>query len=152
MNLIMNKKTFDINNIYCVNKSKKTIIPNNQIQNIFYSNELFTNSTIILKIPVDDVFLIENFNKYRVVFNTNLNSDVIKYIQLIEEGILNLLGKNLTIEPTLTNEFNAGEIKLINTSNNSLYRNYSTFNLCIKITGIWFNKTTKGLNYKILYM
>jgi len=148
----MNKSTFDTNNIYYGKKCKNTIIPDSHFQNIFYSNGIFVNTAPTIKIRLRQVFLNESFNKYKLMFNKELNSGIIQYINDIERNILERFEDKLSIDYSLTNDLKSDNIRLINITEQSLDRVYNTLDICIKITGIWFNKKEKGLNYKFIYM
>lgn len=149
MNLILTKDTICNTNFHYGKKMNNTIIPNSYFHNLYYYDENIEINNIYLKLDITDITIDEYFNKYKCRFNINKNMHLIELITNIEDSILtNFQGdKDLIKDSKLSKQFYNGEIKFNSQKN---IKKFTSIQLLLKISGVWYNKTTKGLIFKFL--
>jgi hypothetical protein len=175
MNIILDTKNFDIENVQLLDKKNNIITEGNFIK-IIYSNSHFTMSGVYLYFPIQ----LNNIKNNIGYFNYNENKNTIDKIIEIETSILNIyLGDKLTEykKMSIGLHLKNGTIKL-NTMDFSktpdsykttVHRHSEFANLLtkqnyqprthiidtkkcefiIKLSGIWENQNTVGITHKI---
>ena len=145
MNLVQQLNQYNIKNVFYSEPIKNNIITDSNFIRIIYSTSYICLNGITIHIPFININIEKYFNKYKCIFNTTLNNELIEQLKNIEYDLLNMyLIKNKIPQYKITEQVQNG---IIHVYSNNLKKN----NLYIlKISGIWFNDTTYGLTYKFI--
>jgi hypothetical protein len=150
MNFAIKINEYNINNIF-FNEQTKNNVDTNFIRFI-YSSNLYSLNGISLLFEIKNLKYDRLFNhKYKYLFNTHENIEIINFIKNMEYDIISQFSSHsfhLHKHPQfkLTDQFTKGELKFIkNEENNNIYSFF-----IIKISGIWSSNDFYGLTYKIL--
>jgi hypothetical protein len=146
MNLVTNLTQYDVNCVYFSEPKINTIMKNSNFIKIYYSTSKFILNGIYVNIPLmckqcND----NNTNKYIYELNLLENLEIIEKIKNLEFEILTRVGilhKNL--ECKLYEKLMTGQIKIFANEYKKQYENVT-----IKISGVWENNCSYGLNFKI---
>lgn len=150
MNVILDIKDFNINNVFFFEKIKNNIIFNGFFIKLIYSTSYYALNSIILVIEIFDINYENNFNKTKCIFETKSNIKLIEKIKEIEYQIL----KKINIEKTpiykLYESIKNGYIKIFNYSQQNTINGekYTSKKLTLKISGLWISENNYGLSYK----
>jgi len=141
MNLVINLDQYDSKNVYFSESIKNTILNNSNFIKAYYSTQKFVLNGIYLYVPL--LIYQNQMNMY--FFNPILENNLIEKIREIENSILERVGIiNKECEHCLYEKILTGRIKV----NTKFYEN--EFNgIMIKISGVWENEYSYGLNFKI---
>jgi len=121
---------------------------NSKFIKITYSTEDVMLSGIYLSLPIKYSKYEDFYKKTRVIYDTQLNYQLLNDIYEIETMILNKYSNNSkTQKRSLRNSLNTGVIKYYSMDNKP-YNNNKVF--ILKISGIWENDTEYGITYKIM--
>ncbi len=145
MNIALNMKQFDINNIYFCDPIKNNVVNEGLFIRLIYSTDFFVTNGINLFVPLYDVVVEKFYNKYKCTFNLINNKNIIENIIQIEENILkNINIKNKIIKKSIYEQLRIGNIKIF--SENIDKTNIYLF--ILKISGIWETETHIGVTFK----
>jgi hypothetical protein len=145
MNIALNMKQFDINNIYFCDPIKNNVVNEGLFIRLIYSTDFFVTNGINLFVPLYDVVVEKFYNKYKCTFNLINNKNIIENIIQIEENILkNINIKNKIIKKSIYEQLRIGNIKIF--SENIDKTNIYLF--ILKISGIWETDTHIGVTFK----
>ena len=113
MNIVISHEDFDINNIFYKQAIKNTILNEGNFIRIIYSTDIcsFNGICMHFKMPID--YIDKTFNKYKCVFNIDLNAKIIENISTIERNIIskyNLLNRQPTYR--VSEQLRNGKIKV----------------------------------------
>lgn len=150
MNIVIPHEEFDINNIFYERAVKNTILNDGNFIRIIYSTDIccFSGICMHFKMPID--YIDKSFNKYKCVFNIDLNAKIIENISTIERNIIskyNLLNRQPTYR--VSEQLQNGKIKVTRLNKSETNSEQLTaFN--IKISGLWCNEEEYGLTYKFI--
>ena len=151
MNIAVPINEFNINNVFFQESIKNTIMDNSQFSRLVYSSEIFVGSGICIdfNIPISNID--KSFNKYKCIFDNQVNYKLIQTITKIENEILskcNFTDKipMFRISEQLKNDYI--KVAIINNVNIGSYLQNIRF--IIKISGIWSNEVEYGLTYKFI--
>ena len=145
MNIALNMKQFDINNIYFCDPIKNNVVNEGLFIRLIYSTDFFVTNGINLFVPLYDVIVEKFYNKYKCTFNLINNKNIIENIIQIEENILkNINIKNKIIKKSIYEQLRIGNIKIF--SENIDKTNIYLF--ILKISGIWETETHIGVTFK----
>jgi uncharacterized membrane protein YukC len=145
MNIALNMKQFDINNIYFCDPIKNNVVNEGLFIRLIYSTDFFVTNGINLFLPLYDVVVEKFYNKYKCTFNLINNKNIIENIIQIEENILkNINIKNKIIKKSIYEQLRIGNIKIF--SENIDKTNIYLF--ILKISGIWETDTHIGVTFK----
>jgi len=145
MNIVLNMKQFDINNIYFCDPIKNNVVNEGIFIRLIYSTDFFVTNGINLFLPLYDVVVEKFYNKYKCTFNLINNKNIIENIIQIEENILkNINIKNKIIKKSIYEQLRIGNIKIF--SENIDKTNIYLF--ILKISGIWETDTHIGVTFK----
>jgi uncharacterized membrane protein YukC len=145
MNIALNMKQFDINNIYFCDPIKNNVVNEGLFIRLIYSTDFFVTNGINLFVPLYDVIVEKFYNKYKCTFNLINNKNIIENIIQIEENILkNINIKNKIIKKSIYEQLRIGNIKIF--SENIDKTNIYLF--ILKISGIWETDTHIGVTFK----
>jgi hypothetical protein len=138
---------FNINSIFYQERINNNVMENSKFIRIIYSNTLFTLNGIFINFNLKLVTIEKCFNKYKCIFDTNVNNETILSLSNTEKYILqkiNIKDKRpvYKISEILHNGF-------IKSFNNSIC-NEDKNQFVIKIYGIWENNYEYGLTYKFI--
>lgn len=148
---------FHENNIFICDPIKNSIIQSSLFYKIIYSNKLISMNGIFIIFNLNNVTNIKK--KFLFKFEDNIN--IINYLSIIEEKILNLINnkkvKLTKIADNLTNGFityntdfyfnNHNDILLSNDISNKFY---DVKKFILKISGIWETKENIGITFKFI--
>lgn len=149
MNLILTKDTICNKNFYYGKKLNNTIIPNSYFHNLYYYDENVEINNIYFKLDITDITIDEYFNKYKCKFDVNKNIHLIELIMKIEDSILTNFQREKTLikDSKLSKQFYDGEIKF---NSQKKIKKSTSIQLLLKMSGVWYNKTTKGIIFKFM--
>jgi len=125
MNILIDIKTFSLNNIFFNDAIKNTVINDSSFIRIIYSNKEFVLNGIFFRIDLSDC-----------------NVNFLKQIDNIEKNILNNYNNNKHHNCKIIDQINY----IINKSNN----NHKNYNYILKISGIWETNSMIGVTYKFI--
>jgi hypothetical protein len=151
MNIAVPINEFKINNIYFLDAIKNTIMDNSRFSRIIYSNEFFTGNGIYIEFNMPLLNIDKSFNKYKCIFDSKTNYNLIETITKIENQIIskyNITNKipMFRISEQLKNDY----IKVTIINNISVDTYLQNIKFIIKISGIWSNELEYGLTYKFI--
>jgi hypothetical protein len=151
MNIAVPINEFKINNIFFLDAIKNTIMDNSRFSRIIYSNEFFTGNGIYIEFNMPLLNIDKSFNKYKCIFDSKTNYNLIETITKIENQIIskyNFTNKipMFRISEQLKNNYI--KVTIINNINVDTYLQNIKF--IIKISGIWSNELEYGLTYKFI--
>lgn len=148
MNVILSSNQFNKSSIYYDEPIQNIIMDNSKFIKITYSTEDVMLSGIYLSLPIKYSKYEDFYKKTRVIYDTQLNYQLLNDIYEIETMILNKYSNNSkTQKRSLRNSLNTGVIKYYSMDNKP-YNNNKVF--ILKISGIWENDTEYGITYKIM--
>jgi len=148
MNVILSSNQFNKSSIYYDEPIQNIIMDNSKFIKITYSTEDVMLSGIYLSLPIKYSKYEDFYKKTRVIYDTQLNYQLLNDIYEIETMILNKYSNNSkTQKRSLRNSLNTGVIKYFSMDNKP-YNNNKVF--ILKISGIWENDTEYGITYKIM--
>ena len=138
---------FNINSIFYQERINNNVMENSKFIRIIYSNTLFTLNGIFINFNLKLVTIEKCFNKYKCIFDTNVNNETMLSLSNAEKFILqkiNIKDKRpvYKISEILHNGF-------IKSFNNSIC-NEDKNQFVVKIYGIWENNYEYGLTYKFI--
>lgn len=154
MLLIINENQFNNNYIEYGERNKNNIINNSYFYSISYVNQLFSIQYLYIEFTLNNIFIEEYYNKYKINIKDN-NTNTLNFIKQLETQILNKFSKNITKKykkcKKLNEQIEKNNIKGI--SNKKIKNSfYSSLDCLIKISGIWEHNDEIGLIYKILIL
>lgn len=151
MNIAVPINEFNINNVFFQDSIKNTIMDNSQFSRLVYSSEIFVGSGICIdfNIPISNID--KSFNKYKCIFDNQVNYKLIQTITKIENEILskcNFTDKipMFRISEQLKNDY----IKVAIINNVNIVSYLQNLRFIIKISGLWSNEMEYGLTYKFI--
>lgn len=142
MNLVINLEQYDPSNVYFSESIKNMVMNDSNFIKAYYSTQKFVLNGIYLYVPL----MIHQNQLNLYFFNPILeNKLLIEKIREIEDSILERVGiMNKECEHCLYEKISTGRIKV----HSKFYE--SVFNkIIIKISGVWENEYSYGLNFKI---
>tara|TARA_B100000927_G_C16217389_1_gene370040 strand:- start:64 stop:522 length:459 start_codon:yes stop_codon:yes gene_type:complete len=148
MNIVTTLDQFSSHSIYFADPIKNTVIPNSNFIRIYYSNSNFTLNGIYLLINLYNTTTEKYYNKYKCLFSTTDNSEVISQLINIENAILlknTIPGK--TPQCMLSQQLRSGYMKLFADANSCFPSNMK---FILKISGLWENINEYGITYKFI--
>lgn len=144
MIIVDNLNNFQSNYLYYTDSVDNNIMENSSFIRILYSNKDFTTNGLYFHLPIKNIkYQIIN-KKVKFFYDVKENETMLNNIYLIENQIL----ENYSIDKEKIFTIN----KLLNMG--TLKSNYetinTTYNFILKISGIWENKNSYGVTYKII--
>ena len=144
MNIVKNIEQYNEDCVYFCDPIKNNIMNSGNFIRIIYSNSLFTLNGIYISININYTSVDKYYNKYKFTFDYDTHQELIKKIQIIEEGILKKINiYNKTRQLKIYDQIKNGIIKVF--SNTEKISNH----FLLKIAGIWETECEYGLTYKI---
>ena len=150
MNLIIPLKKYSSLNIFFSEIIKNKTHEDNSFIKLLYSNNEFILNTLFLNLSLFTITTEKYFNNKTIIFDMNVNSNIISELINIENDILKKVNINNKI-PTykLKQQIESGILKFYD-QNNTFGTNNNNENIIIKISGIWANSIEYGIKYKFL--
>ena len=147
MNVVLDIDDFKLENVFFQDSVKNTVMDNSNFIRTLYSTNLFTLNGIFLKTNINTLYVEKYFNKYKCIFDKELNRTVIDKMLLIEKNILQKVEiKNKNAAYRIEDQLSGGNIKLFTDNLEKSLENQYIF----KITGIWETETDYGVTYKFM--
>jgi hypothetical protein len=144
---------YNNNNIFFCEPINNNIINDSNFIRILYSTHEFMLNGIYLYIPLKDVIIEKNYNKYRCSFNIHNNKTIDK-IKNIEVQLLQKYSITNKIPLyKISSQILNGGIKIFNNyslTHNNCDQNNCGYTLILKISGIWETECNYGLTYKFI--
>ena len=147
MYVVVDANKINTNNIFFQERINNTVIENSKFIRIIYSNELFTLNGIFLNFSLQLLGIEKSFNKYKCIFDTNVNNETISTVSNIEKTILQKI--NIKDKIPVYKIYENLHFGFIKSFNNSVC-NEDKNQFVIKIYGIWENNYEYGLTYKFI--
>ena len=92
MNVVLDIDDFKPENVYFQDSVKNTVMDNSDFIRTLYSTKLFTLNGIFLRTNINTSYIEKYFNKYKCIFDKELNGSEIDKILSIEKSILRNVG------------------------------------------------------------
>ncbi len=147
MNVVLDIDDFKLENVFFQDSVKNTVMDNSDFIRTLYSTELFTINGIFLKTNISTLYIEKYFNKYKCIFDKELNRIEIDKMLSIEKRILQNVGiKNKRASYRIEDQLSSGSIKLFTDNMEKSLGNQYIF----KISGIWETGTDYGVTYKFM--
>lgn len=146
MNVILDTKHFNTNNIFFQKPITNTVIDKSIFIRILYSNELIILNGIYIKVNLKITNIQTYYNRYKYNFNIAENQNIIDHIQYLENSILRHYKCNKTKKFKITEQVNNCNIKIYT----DRYVNNNPSNFALKISGIWESEHEYGITYKFI--
>jgi hypothetical protein len=147
MNVVLGIDDFKLENVFFQDSVKNTVMDNSDFIRTMYSTELFTLNGIFLKTNISTSHIEKYFNKYKCIFDKELNQIEIDKMLLIEKRILKKVGiKDKRAAYRIEDQLSSGNIKLFTDNLEKSLGNQYIF----KISGIWETETDYGVTYKFM--
>jgi hypothetical protein len=145
MNIVKRIDQYNDNFIYFCEPIKNNIMNDGQFIRILYSTHYFTLNGVYLLVTLNEAICEKYYNKYKCIFNVDLNKDLINDLKVIEETILKKCDiYDKTPQYKIYEQVKNGHLKLFNEVN----KNNCT--LILKISGVWETINNYGLTYKFI--
>lgn len=145
MILVKKLYQYDPNSIYFSYPMKNNVMNNGFFTKIFYSLNVFILNGLYFSLDLNILDVEYYTDKKILYFNVNDNIDTINLIKNIEKDVLSKLGIfNKICNNLLYKQLMKGKIK-INSDNGK------NKNIILKISGIWEDDMSYGLNFKFMF-
>tara|TARA_Y100000994_G_scaffold243264_1_gene241413 strand:- start:1075 stop:1548 length:474 start_codon:yes stop_codon:yes gene_type:complete len=144
MNVALDMNDFNINNVFYQKPINNTVMEDSNFIRILYSDELITINGIFIKINLKIESIDAYYNKYRCVYQGNVNKEVINYIKNLENVILNKYKCKKKPSYRIKDQLDTMSIKIFTETN--VRKIPSEF--ILKISGLWETSTEYGITYK----
>lgn len=151
MSLIINFQDFTTDNVHYAEKVRNKVLSNSSNDVFFvrllYSTSYYVMNGIFLKLNKQHYIIEDKYKKNIIISFTN---DFKQIIKQIEYNIIT------SYTDTIKTNFNYDIYNFVSTPKiniqipNNLTNNNS-FDLYLKISGLWFDKNTAGLTHKLVY-
>jgi hypothetical protein len=146
MNITKTIEQFNSDNIFLCDPIKNNIMNDGYFIRIMYSTDKILLNGVYIAITINDYTCEKYYDKYRCIFNTNTNRDMIDKLKIIEESIIHKMNLSPKIPQLKINEqLQNGNIKIFNDVSK---KHSNTF--ILKISGIWETAYNYGLTYKFI--
>jgi endo-beta-N-acetylglucosaminidase D len=147
MNVVLDIDDFKLENVFFQDPVNNTVMDNSDFIRTSYSTGLFTLNGIFLKTNLNTSYVEKYFNKYKCMFDKELNEREINKMLLIEKSILQKVGiENKRAAHRIQDQLASGNIKLFTDNLEKSLSNQYIF----KISGIWETETDYGVTYKFM--
>ena len=144
MNVALDMNEFNINNVFYQKPINNTVMEDSNFIRILYSDELITINGIFIKINLKIESIDAYYNKYRCVYQENLNREVINYIKNLESIILHNYKSRKKPSYKIKEQLDTMSIKIFTETN--VRKIPSEF--ILKISGLWETSTEYRITYK----
>ena len=146
MYIVLELNNFNINNIFCQERIKNTVMDNSNFMRVVYSNEIFVLNGLFIKFSLNLNSIEKSFNKYKCLFDIKKNNDIIEQNSNIEHHILKrYMFEGKTPVHRISEQINNGFLKIFN---EATFKEQNEF--ILKIYGIWETDFEYGLTYKFI--
>jgi translation elongation factor EF-G len=88
MNIAVPINDFNINNVFFQDSIKNTIMDNSQFARVVYSNDFFIGNGIFIDFNIPILNIDKSFNKYKCIFDNQVNYNLIQMITKIEYELM----------------------------------------------------------------
>ena len=157
MNIILESKQIQTDNIYFLEK-KNNIIIQGTFTKIIYSNELFSMNGLFFYFPIEIDKIETNMNKTVIRYHPYMKSNLIhiQEIAKIEYDIIDLYKTMTNCHKKKTNilskQLYSGSLKVYRDLNRCLEPlDTGSHPYIIKISGIWETEDDVGITYKVFH-
>jgi hypothetical protein len=150
MLLVLRDNNIKTNNIQFGEKTENNIIKDSLFYPIYYINEHITLTSIVISFNLQNCEITTHFNKLKVGYNYDKNKVALKPIIDIEEMILNKFKKHIDKKYPVYKLSEIVKSSFIKGYFENVKYNDENCKLFVKISGIWVNNDSYGLNYKFL--
>jgi len=151
MNIAVPINDFNINNLFFQDTIKNTIMDNSHFARVVYSNDFFIGSGICIDFDIPLLNIDKSFNKFKCMFDNQINYNLIQTINKIENEIMSKCNiKNKVPKFRISEQLKNGYIKVAIINNIEIGTYLQNIKFIIKISGIWSNELEYGLTYKFI--
>jgi hypothetical protein len=153
MLLILNDNNIDIDNILFGGKIKNNIIDNSFFYQLYYGNQSFTLSSLVFEFNIPNISISSCYNKQKIEYDYEKYKSSFEKIINLENTVLEAFMERKNINSNMCyykmeETFKNNYIKI--SIDNIGFINRKNCNILIKISGIWENNNTYGINYKFI--
>ena len=148
MLVVLNKDNYNKDKINILERTKNNVISNGYFYRITYNDINCCLNGIYIFFNLKGVKIENYFNKYKCVFNNEINKEIIEFLKLIEKQIMNKHNfegykPKYRIEEQLLQHF----IKIYSNINLNISRS-NDMEIILKISGIWSEKNMYGITFR----
>ena len=148
MNIVLQPKYFNKNNIYFSEPIENTIMEDSTFVKILYSNELMTLNGIFTDMEMKITNKDNYFKKIKFNFDTQQNNEILQKIYNMETDILNKYNSIKLKKRTIYDSLSSGNMKIFPNIDTDIHNCGNKF--ILKISGLWESKQEIGVTYKIV--
>jgi hypothetical protein len=151
MNIAVPIDEFNINNVFFQVAIKNTIMDNSYFSRVVYSNDFFIGNGICIDFNIPILNIDKSFNKFKCMFDNQVNYKLIETITKIENEIISKYNIEDKIPMfRISEQLKNGYIKVAIINNIQIGNYLQNIKFVIKISGIWSNELEYGLTYKFI--
>jgi translation elongation factor EF-G len=151
MNIAVPINDFNINNVFFQDSIKNTIMDNSQFARVVYSTDFFIGNGIFIDFNIPVLNIDKSFNKYKCIFDNQVNYNLIQTITKIENELMSKCNiKDKIPMYRISEQLKNGYIKVAIINNITIGTYLQNIKFIIKISGIWSNELEYGLTYKFI--
>ncbi len=150
MYLALNFNQINYNRFFITDITRNTVMDNSVFKRLTYSNEDITFNGLCVITDFDAYNIEKYYQKYKCVFDTVINRNIVHNITLLEKNILsknNINGKNPKY--SIAEQLQYGFVKVF-LENNSICREKQ--HILLKISGIWESNHEYGVTFKFIVL
>ena len=151
MNIAVPINEYNINNVFFQEAIKNTIMDNSHFSRVVYSTDFFIGNGICIDFNMPILHIDKSFNKYKCIFDNQVNYNLIQTISKIENEIMSKCNITNKIPMfRISEQLKNGYIKVAIINNINIGNYLQNIKFIIKISGIWSNEIEYGLTYKFI--
>jgi hypothetical protein len=143
MILVIDTDNYSDDYLILSEKVRNTVMENSSFTRLSYSAPDVSFNGLFLKVTIRNMQIEQHYNKYKCVFQTFPNTQVIKSLTEIERRILDCYRTDKAKISNIREQLMTGSIKIF-----TYEKDVSLITL--KISGIWENETSCGLTFKFI--
>ena len=148
MNIVKRLDQYNEKYVYFSESIKNNIMNEGNFIRILYSTSEFSLNGIYLLFNLNNVFIENYYNKYKISFDIYSHKELFEKINKIEESLLKRVNlKHKIPQYKISEQIFNGNIKIVlDNSNKQVYRK----EYVLKISGIWETELHYGVTYKFV--
>tara|TARA_B100001287_G_scaffold51979_2_gene40891 strand:+ start:227 stop:691 length:465 start_codon:yes stop_codon:yes gene_type:complete len=150
MYLSLNFDQIDYNRFFITDITRNTVMDNSIFKRLTYSTENITFNGLCVVTDFDAYNIEKYYQKYKCVFDSTINRNIIQNINLLER---NILSKNVVSgkspKYSIGDQLQSGFIKVF-LENSSMSRDNQY--IILKISGIWESNLEYGVTFKFIVL
>jgi len=155
MIIVLNKDEFDFDKVEILDSISNSIIEEGYFNRIIYNDTLFSLNGIFIMFNFKALKIEAYFNKFKLLFLKDKNSEFIDFILDLEAKLLDRSPCN-DLNPVyrIREQVDNNSLKALYLNNSKISDNdiqnldLNNINIVLKISGIWSNNNKYGLTFR----